>query len=539
MATVADRILERLGDTGVGHIFGVPGGGGNLDLIAAAGRAGIPFVLTATETGAAIAAIAQAEITGKPAVCLTTLGPGAASVVNGVACAHLDRAPLVVFTDSHPASAAACSHQRLDHRALLAPVTKWSATLTSDCAETTVSEALARATTAPAGPVHLDCPGDVLSADADRSAEDDRSAKAFALPETFALQEAFALQDGVRTLIRNARKPLLLVGLGARRPSDADAVRSLCETRRLPAMVTYKGKGVVPDDHEWFGGVFTNGAIERPLVDRADLLIAVGLDPVELIPRPWRFAAPIVSCAASTMDDRHVRFTAQLVGDIAAILAGVSDALNMSAWDSDVVHGAVAEQRRQASPPAVGLSALQVVHRAAARLARTARVTVDAGAHMFPATIGWPSYEPNQMLISNGLSTMGFALPAAIGAALLDRERPIVALTGDGGLLMCAGELATAVRERLHVITIVFADEALSLIEVKQRQRELPTDGVKLGHTEWRTLAEGFGARGFVARDEHELEQALELAAAYRGPSVIEARIDAGPFGPALKAIRG
>ena len=139
MAAVADIIVARLRDAGVVTLFGMPGGGSNLDLIDAAGRAGLPFVLTATETGAAIAALAQAEITGRLGACLTTLGPGVTSVVNGIACASLDRAPLLVFTDCYPSSAAAYEHQRLDHRALLAPVTKWSATLSAENADDVVA----------------------------------------------------------------------------------------------------------------------------------------------------------------------------------------------------------------------------------------------------------------------------------------------------------------------------------------------------------------------------------------------------------------
>ena len=146
-------------------VFGVPGGGSNLDLIEAAGHAGLPFVLTSTETGAALAAIAQAEISGRPGACLTTLGPGVASVVNGVACAWLDRAPLIVFTDSPAVSSDGIfSHQRLDHRALLAPVTKWSATLSAENADAVMREAIDRAMTEPRGPVHIECPADVLSA---------------------------------------------------------------------------------------------------------------------------------------------------------------------------------------------------------------------------------------------------------------------------------------------------------------------------------------------------------------------------------------
>src|SRR5688572_27124078 len=159
--TVADLVVGQLLGAGVKALFGVPGGGGNLDLIAAAGRAGLPFVLTSTETAGAIAALSQAEVTGEPGACLTTLGPGAASVVNGVACAFLERAPIVVFTDRQNLPAA--EHQRIDHAALMAPITKWSDTLKPDGVLQVIVRALHEATHGRPGPVHVDCPGDVAA----------------------------------------------------------------------------------------------------------------------------------------------------------------------------------------------------------------------------------------------------------------------------------------------------------------------------------------------------------------------------------------
>jgi acetolactate synthase-1/2/3 large subunit len=143
------------------------------------------------------------------------------------------------------------------------------------------------------------------------------------------------------------------------------------------------------------------------------------------------------------------------------------------------------------------------------------------------------------MLISNGLSTMGFALPAAIGAGLLDRERPVVALTGDGGLLICLGELATAVRERLKIIVIVFKDDSLSLIEIKQQARKLAPAGVALGDLHWVRIAEGFGMPAWTAASTRELEAALENAAGAHGPCLVEATIDRSNYGEVLKAVRG
>lgn len=565
MATVADLIVSALGDAGVHTLFGVPGGGSNLDVIAAAGRAGLPFVLTSTETAGALAAIAQAEITGRPGACLTTLGPGAASVVNGVACAFLDRAPIVVFTDSYAgATRGLFEHQRLDHAALLAPITKSSVTLTPDNASGAVVHAIRTTTAGRPGPVHLDCPGDVASTVGNGPHGRPPSPAGTSVPAASGdgphrqppspagTSVPAAAGDGppqrppsppgtsVPALLARARKPLLLVGLGARRRDDAAAIRDLCNRCRVPALVTYKAKGVVPDGDQWFAGVFTNAAIEQPIMSESDVFIGIGLDPVELLPRPWKHAQPIVYCGPWTVEDRHVPFAVQLVTDIPTGLQQIAAVLARSDWDPERLHQQVAEQSRRISVAGDGLTADRVVQIAARRLVPVVgRVTVDAGAHMLPATMLWPVSEPNGMLISNGLSTMGFALPAALGAALIDRGRPTVALTGDGGLLMCLGELLTAVREGLRIIVIVFSDASLSLIEIKQQARRLQPAGVALGAIDWPALATSFGMSAWAASDEAELDRAAAQALACPGPSLIEAKIDRSNYGATLRAVRG
>jgi acetolactate synthase-1/2/3 large subunit len=181
----------------------------------------------------------------------------------------------------------------------------------------------------------------------------------------------------------------------------------------------------------------------------------------------------------------------------------------------------------------------QVIDTAAAALGPASRVTVDAGAHMLPVMMRWPVSAPNDLLISNGLSTMGFALPAAIGAAIADPGRPVVALTGDGGLLMCAGELLTLVRERLRVMVVVFNDASLSLIEIKQQARKLPAAGVAIGAVNWAAMAESLGMAGFQASSEDELARAIDHAGLVNGPSLIDARIDRSNYGSIMKTLRG
>jgi len=537
LRSVADAIAAHLRDAGARAIFGVPGGGSNLDLIDAAARINLPFVLTATETAGAIAAIAQSELTGAVGACLTGLGPGAASVVNGVACAYLDRAPLIVITDAYPPAARAFEHQRLDHRALLAPVTKWSATIAVENVDEVMTRAAACATEHPRGPVHIEC--DSLQASV--ASPQSSVLRAHSLPRP--TQDAGPTTDDLRPatdgiapvgddddvrsaeraragLVAASRRPLIVIGLGARTSQISAAIRSLCASHRIPAMVTYKAKGVVSDRDPWFAGVFTNGALEREIVERADLLITVGLDRVELLPRPWTFQQPVIAA------------------DAAATLRRIVDQLPPSDWDLQALQRTVASQRARLETRTAALTADRIVGIAGAA-APTARVTVDAGAHMFASTLLWPIDEPGGMLISNGLSTMGFALPAAVGAALVDRQRPVIALTGDGGLLMCAGELLTLVRERLRVIVIVFNDSALSLIDVKQRQRQFASGGVALGDVAWASIAESVRMPGYVAATEEEFQRALAAALPHRGPSLIDARIDPTPYAETLRIVRG
>jgi acetolactate synthase-1/2/3 large subunit len=532
VAPLADLIVERLREAGTRMLFGVPGGGGNLDLIDAAGRAGLRFVLTATETGGALAALAQAEITGRPGACLTTLGPGASSVANGVACAFLDRAPLLVFTDSYADAARGFQHQQFDHQALFRPITKWSGRLSPESAQRTLHDAFAALRAFPPGPVHVDCPGDIGVSES--------AAKVEKLLETGTVPSArSAMGAEAASFLRRARRPLVIVGLGARGAGDAAAIRALLERRRVPAMVTYKAKGVIPDRHPCFAGVFTHAQIERPLVEACDLIVGIGLDPVELLPRPWTYKQAVIYAGRWPVADSHVPFATQWVTAVPNAVEALSAHLSPSDWNLDEVCTQVADAQRAANVSTKGLSAQRVVSIAAEHFPAQARVTVDAGAHMIPATLLWPMSEPNQMLISNGLSTMGFALPAAIGAALLDRERRVVALTGDGGLLMCAGELLTAAREKLRIIVVVLNDASLSLIEIKQQRKRYRSAGVELGRVDWRGVGEGFGLNAFVANNDVELARAIDAAIDCNGPSLIDAKIDRSNYARTIDIVRG
>jgi acetolactate synthase-1/2/3 large subunit len=539
--TVADLVVARLKAAGTRALFGVPGGGSNLDLVEAARRARLPFILTSTETGGAIAAQVQADLTGHPGACLTTLGPGVTSVMNGLASAWLERSPIVLFTDSHAErDHGRLLHQHLDHHGLARPIVKRTERLRPKTAATVIDRAIATAMRGQPGPVHLDCPGDVLGTAApvfSTSAKDAR-VRRLTVGDVEHRPPASTLKR-LKTLLANARRPILLVGVGARRAADARSLDALCRDRGVPGMVTYKAKGVLPDRHPWFAGVFMNAKIEQAIVATADLIVGLGLDPVELLPKPWPFTAPVVSLCPWSTADGQVPFALKVVIDIAAAIDALRSGLTLSDWQQADVAVAHRTQLTALDIPGNGLTAQGAIRVLAAHLADTHRLTVDAGAHMLPATMMWPCREPNGLLISNGLATMAFSLPAALGSAVADPKTPVVAFIGDGGLLMCAGELRTAAREKLAIIIVVFNDSSLSLIEIKQIARRLPPAGVALGSVDWAAAATSMGVAGYRARTEAELADAIGRATATEGPSLIDVTIDRSNYPATFRAIRG
>jgi acetolactate synthase-1/2/3 large subunit len=505
MTTLAHYIIAALQQAGTQRLFGMPGGGSNADLLEAAHQLGLPFTLAHTETAAAFMASAQAEVTGKPGACLATLGPGTTSVMNGVAHAWLDRIPLIVLTDCHNEQLAkVMQHQTLPQLALFKPITKWNARLQVAHLEQTLQRALTEALSLPAGPVQIDCGTDVT----------DVSVNALPPLPSLNLTQSYkpiTLTSSIEKLLRPSRRPLFLLGLGARTAAIAATVRELCEQHGIPALVTYKAKGIVPDQHPWFAGVLTHGALERPILEQADLFIAIGLDPVELLAKPWTYPQPIISLNTWPLSQHHVPCTLECVGDVVSGLQSMDACLPVQTdWDNAHLQRMI-HQQREAMRPFIQTDRL-LPHRVVELIAEAypqARVTVDAGAHMFPTMALWPACEPHGMLISNGLATMGFALPAAIGAALLDTTKPTLALTGDGGLLMCTAELHTAAREQLPLRVIVFDDHTLSLIKIKQVQRGYHTNGVDIGAIHWIALGEAMGMPAFQVSNESALEKCL------------------------------
>jgi acetolactate synthase-1/2/3 large subunit len=542
--TVAELIVEGLLRADVPRLFGVPGGGSNLEVLEAARARGLPFVLCHQEWAATIMAAVTGELTGRPGAVLSTLGPGVTASATGLAHALLDRSPLLYLSDRHPAGVLAyATHQYVDHAAHLGPIVKGSVTVSPDSAGHWVAHAVQLALAEPRGPVHLDLPADVAGAPAVPVATT-------MTPPTVPGPDD-ALVERAAEMIRGAKRPLVIAGLGCR-AADAKWLRAFCEALPAPVLTTYKAKGAIPDPHPLAMGIFTGGALEEPLVRRADLIIAFGLDTVELIPRRWSYPAPVLSLARGPSSDPRLRaagggayFTPALevVGDLGTILEDLAPRIMRrdvkADWDVAEVDRIRRERAAALEVPVPGLAPHRVAQIARELTAAGSIATVDAGAHMFQTTTYWHALEPGELLISNGLATMGFALPAAIAAQLVHPGRRVVCFTGDGGLMMVVSELETVARLRLPIVIVVFNDAALSLIEVKQEQKGFEGVSMRYAGPDLIALGRAFGIRALAATDEPTLHGALIAAQTAPGPTLIDARIDPSGYRTMLEIVRG
>jgi acetolactate synthase I/II/III large subunit len=279
-------------------------------------------------------------------------------------------------------------------------------------------------------------------------------------------------------------------------------------------------------------------------VKQADLIVLIGVDPVELILQPWPYAIPVLDIGYTRHPVHYVKPAHGVYGDLRRSLGAIHPSGAGSRWRRIEIRELRAQTQGSLAytGSGSGLTPQQVVTAAAlaARgLPRWPRATVDAGAHMFSATAFWPCARANDLLISNGLATMGFALPAAIASALHDPRRHTIAFTGDGGLLMCLGELATAVQTRARIVVVVFNDGSLSLIDIKQQQRKLPVIGMRWDRPDFAAAMRGLGGLGYRARSLADYRRALAQAFAGKGPALIDVIVDPSGYGAQLAAIRG
>ncbi|MFZ4440606.1 MAG: thiamine pyrophosphate-binding protein [Syntrophales bacterium] len=539
MMKMYQGVSKILRGSGVGFMFGIPGGGSTVDLINGAEDEGIQFILTQHESSAAIMASVVGDVTGVPGVCLSTLGPGALNLCNGLGNACLDRSPVLALTDRYGAEMVDLAYrQKIDHNDLFKPFTKLSSGLT----KTNWSEMLARgirmARMPRRGPVHLDFPNDLSKIEISGFGN-------VIGPEEF-LPEASAkcVKLGLEKIGR-AKRPVAIIGLGinAAQSDVFGKLKSFVERFNLPTFKTAKAKGSLPDNHPWSLGVFMGGNLEQSIIEQSDLIIAIGLDPVELLPKKWDYPQPIVYIDTIPNIEENYHAEIELVGEIGSTLKRLHDECTdtESCWRIEEM-SAYRENTKEILRFRVdGLSAVQIIDATREFTPEDAFLTVDVGANKLLVIELWDSLVPGRFFMSNGLATMGYAIPSALALQLLHPDKKVVSLCGDGGFMMRLPELATAVQYRLPIVMVVFSDGRLSLIDVKQIKKGYSVPkGTGFVRPNFVDLGKSFGIPAWSVDTEEGLRSALAAAMNSTDglPKLIEAKMDCSPYPQQFDAVR-
>lgn len=522
-------------------MFGLPGGGPNLDVIGAAEAAGMRFVLAHAESAAVIMAATCADLTGTPGAVVVTRGPGLAAAMNGIAHAALDRLPVVVIADTvRAAETDRISHQRLDADALGRAVAKTVVTVGGKGADEEAARAVRDALAPPPGPViALMDDSDAARCAGPRAG---RTGSADTGDSGSGIHDALAF---LADALRGARRPVLLLGAAA--IPHTTVIRGALLGSGVPALHTYRARGIVPDDSAEAAGLVTGGTAEWPLLAAADLIIGLGVDEAEMIPAAWEYTARTVLVtghSAARGESGYFTGASTVAAPLPAAIGVLADNTGGHDWPPGAGRAARLDAVRRLTEAAVAepgkLAPQRVAAIVRAQTPPDTVATVDAGAHMLVAMPLWEVTRPRRLLTSSGLATMGFALPAAIAAACCAPARPVVAFTGDGGLGMTLAEIETAVRLRLPIVVVVFNDAALSLIKIKQRPAgHGGAAAVDYRPVSFAAIATAMGAAGASVAAEAELVTALEQALRRSGPTVIDVAVDPACYPAVLDLSRG
>ena len=526
-------VVESLINHHVDYVFGIPGA--KIDgVFNELEDQGPELIVTRHEQNAAFMAQAIGRITGEPGVVIATSGPGASNLATGLVTATAEGDPVLAIAGQVKRSdLLKLTHQSMDNAALFQPITKYSAEIQDP---ETISEVIANAyrmaKSSKKGASFISIPQDVVDAPVQGNI-----IKPLSDPKL-----GSASADDIRYLaerIREAKLPVLLVGMRGSSEKETLAIRQLVEKTALPVVETFQAAGVISRELEahFFGrvGLFRNQPGDM-LLKRSDLVIAIGYDPIEYEARNWnaeKDARIIVIDEAPAEIDPFMQPERELIGDISATLDLLTGSLEPQQVSEDAKEYLASLQAKlterdivQSKGEAGILHPLEVINTLQSKVTDDMTVTVDVGSHYIWMARHFRSYEPRHLLFSNGMQTLGVALPWAISAALVRPNTQIVSVSGDGGFLFSAQDLETAVRKKLNIVHLIWNDGHYNMVEFQEKMKYQRASGVDYGPVDFVKYAEAFGAKGIRATSVEELEKALEEGFATEGPVIIDIPID-------------
>ena len=528
MTTYADVVVSVLADAGIEYIFGVPGSLSSVELIEAAAKRDIRYILCSNESSAAAMAGVYGILRNRPGVVSTGVGPGAAAVLHGVAHLMLERAPVLVLTDRYgDAEFRRLPRQRLEQDQMFRPLTKGSFKIATDNAAVVIRRSLDLAMAGRPGPVHVDLPYDVMLAEATEAAPSPPPVRQrYAASVDRASAGIAALADR----IEGARRPAVIVGqqVSRRGTGAEDGFRRLVEKLGAPVFASVGAKGTLEEDHPLYAGTFRGIASERALLDQSDLVLLVGFEAVEIFtPGIWHYAAPVVSIDEAPYTEGPYSLDLEVIADLDSGLDALAAAVTARVrWNREDIEAYRRSREPALHPTGDGLMPGAVIRIARERLPADGFMAVDAGQHKVLTCDLWETRRRRGFLSSSGLGTMAVSIPAAIAAKLCEPDSPSLCLVGDGGFLMRAGDLETAVREQLPVVIIVFNDRTLNLIKLQQDRRGAQRLGTSFGECDFAAIARGFGFEAERVDSEAGLDSALQRAFVSGKPWLIDAAIN-------------
>ena len=529
----SDLFVKCLEEEGIEYIFGVPGEE-NADFMMSLEQSDkIRFILTRHEQGAAFMAEIYGRLTGNPAGCLGTLGPGATNLITGVADSNMDRAPMLVLTGQGASTRLHKeSHQVMDVVNMFSAVTKWATTIWhQDNIPEIVRKAVRLARTEKPGATHIELPEDIAKLETTKAPLDVHKFIR-SVPSPSVIDQAYER-------IKQAKHPIIIAGNGCIRRRASEQLRILCEKTGIGVMSTFMAKGCVDMNADYCLYTIGLGAKDIPAcaIDNADLIITLGYDMVEYHPKNWNDGRStevlhIDFLPAEIDENYHPEI--EVVGDLAHALQMLNQRIDeRGGFDHDfsVQQGVRARMTAelathkddQGEGPIRPQKALWDARQV---LGDNDILLSDVGAHKMWIARHYHCHEPNTCLIPNGFCSMGFALPGAISASLVYPDRRILAICGDGGFMMNGQEMETARRLNSNITVMVWEDGGYGLISWKQENEFDRSTDLAFSNPDWLKLADSFGWNGHLVTEAEKLEATLEQTFHEEGPSLLVIPID-------------